>query len=170
MYQIRSTAVPSFWVEVPCRELDTTGGVPRGTSLIRNTPFLGPYIRTLPRVIEWFCGGRAVSYERGTPVSRSPGDAKRMFQGFFKCSHSSPDSTQEELEPAWIRRPPTRYKQRGGGCRCRPKTVHVRQTRPDSGLGFQFKGLEPFQKLFPLCSEADSEYRGTSPIRKRPPP
>ena len=40
-------------------------GLPyRGTSLIRNTPFLGPYSRTIPRVLR----GRAVSYERGTPV------------------------------------------------------------------------------------------------------
>jgi hypothetical protein len=31
--------------------------------------------------------------------------------------------------------------------------AHVRQLRPESGLGFQVKVLEPF-KLFPLLSEA----------------
>ena len=39
----------------------------RGTSLIRNTPLLGPYRRSIPRVLWWSSGGGAVSYERGTP-------------------------------------------------------------------------------------------------------
>ena len=39
-----------------------------GTSLIRNTPLLGPYRRTIHRVLWWSWGGGAVSYERGTPV------------------------------------------------------------------------------------------------------
>ena len=40
-----------------------------GTLLIRNTPLLGPYNRTIPRVL-WrsYGGGGAVSYERGSPV------------------------------------------------------------------------------------------------------
>ena len=29
----------------------------RGTSFIRNTPLLGPYSRTMPRVLWWFKGG-----------------------------------------------------------------------------------------------------------------
>ena len=41
----------------------------RGTSLIRNTPLLGPYSRTVPRVLWWSKGGGAVSYKRGTPTS-----------------------------------------------------------------------------------------------------
>ena len=40
----------------------------RSTSLIRNTPLLGTYSRTLPRVLGWSYGGRAVSYGRGTAV------------------------------------------------------------------------------------------------------
>ena len=40
----------------------------RGTSLIINTPLLGPYSRTIPRVLWWSCGGGAVPHERGTPV------------------------------------------------------------------------------------------------------
>ena len=40
----------------------------RGTSLIRNRPLLGPYSRTIPRVIWWSVGGGAVSSERGTHV------------------------------------------------------------------------------------------------------
>ena len=40
----------------------------RSTSLIRNTPLLGPYSRTMPRVLWWSEGGGAVSHERGTPV------------------------------------------------------------------------------------------------------
>ena len=40
----------------------------RGTSLIRNTPLPGPYIRAIPRVLWWSGGGGAVSYERGTPA------------------------------------------------------------------------------------------------------
>ena len=32
----------------------------------------------------------------------------------------------------------------GWGVRCRANMAHVRQSRPDSGLGFQEKVLEPF--------------------------
>jgi len=41
----------------------------RGTSLIRQTPPVGPYSRPMPsRALRWSYGGGAVSYERGTPV------------------------------------------------------------------------------------------------------
>ena len=41
----------------------------RGTSRIGNTPLLGPYGRTIRRVLWWsWGGGEAVSHERGTPV------------------------------------------------------------------------------------------------------
>ena len=40
----------------------------RGTSLTRKFTPLGPYRRPMPRVL----GGRAVSYERGTPVRVKP--------------------------------------------------------------------------------------------------
>ena len=40
----------------------------RGTSLIRNRPTLGPYSRTMPRLLWLSWGGEAFSYERGTPV------------------------------------------------------------------------------------------------------
>ena len=40
----------------------------RGTSLIKNMPFLEPYSRTLSRVLWWSQGGGSVSCERGTPV------------------------------------------------------------------------------------------------------
>jgi len=39
----------------------------RGTSLIRNNPSLGPYIRLVPRAL-WWCWGGGGSYERGSPV------------------------------------------------------------------------------------------------------
>ena len=45
---------------------------PTGTGVPKErTPLLGPYSRTIPRVLWWSCGGGAVSYERGTPVARS---------------------------------------------------------------------------------------------------
>jgi len=40
----------------------------RGTSLVRNRHPVGPYSRTMPRLLWWPRGGGAVSYERGTPV------------------------------------------------------------------------------------------------------
>jgi len=52
----------------------------RGTSLIRNTPLLGPYSRTIPRVLGWFWGGGAVSYERGTPVGITFRGEKQEFR------------------------------------------------------------------------------------------
>ena len=45
-----------------------SGWLYRGTSLIRNTPLLGPYSKTIPRGKWWSWGGGAVSHERGTPV------------------------------------------------------------------------------------------------------
>ena len=42
-------------------------GTYRGTSLIRNTPLLGPCSRTIPRVLRWSYGGD-VSHEHGTKV------------------------------------------------------------------------------------------------------
>ena len=39
----------------------------RGTSLMRNTPSLGPYSGLMPRALWWPKRG-VVSYERGTPV------------------------------------------------------------------------------------------------------
>ena len=34
----------------------------------KDTPLLGPYSTTMPRVLWWSLGGGAISYERGTPV------------------------------------------------------------------------------------------------------
>ena len=46
----------------------------RGTSLITNYPLLGPYSRTVSKVMWWSEGrGGAVSHERGTPVMRGGG-------------------------------------------------------------------------------------------------
>ena len=42
----------------------------RATSLIRNRHPVGPYSRTMPRLLWWCEGGVAVSFERGTPVLR----------------------------------------------------------------------------------------------------
>ena len=44
----------------------------RGTSLMRNTPLLGTYIRTFPRG-GVYPGGGVASYERGTPVGGGGG-------------------------------------------------------------------------------------------------
>ena len=38
--------------------------------------------------------------------------------------------------------------------RCRAKSAHIRQSRPDSGLGSQVKGLKPLKSV-PLRSAAD---------------
>ena len=40
----------------------------RGTSLIRNRLSLGTYSMTLPMALRWSWGGRAFSFERGTPA------------------------------------------------------------------------------------------------------
>jgi len=52
-------------------------------SLIRNSGRLGPYRRTIPRVLWWSWGGGAVSYERGTPEPwrTSPRQAQYMSEG-----------------------------------------------------------------------------------------
>jgi len=44
------------------------GGAYRGTSLIRKRHPVGPYSRTMPRLLWRSWGGGAVSYQRGTPV------------------------------------------------------------------------------------------------------
>jgi len=62
---------PGAWAATPACSAHPLGGELRyrGTPLIRNTPLLGPYRRTIPRVLWWSWGGRgAVSCERGTPV------------------------------------------------------------------------------------------------------
>jgi len=41
--------------------------------------------------------------------------------------------------------------------RCRVNTAHVKQSWPDSGLGFQVEFNQPFQ-LFPLRSEAETPF------------
>ena len=76
-----------------------------GTSLIRNTPLLGRYSRTIPRVLWW-----------------------SLWGGLFLMSKVP---LCMELNIEW-----------GEGIisvRCRAKMAHVRQSRPDSGLGFQVK-------------------------------
>ena len=58
----------------------------RGPSIIRNSPLVGPYSRTIPRVLWWFWGGgcflcarylwreRKGERERGVCVSGASGD------------------------------------------------------------------------------------------------
>ena len=46
--------------------------------------------------------------------------------------------------------------------RCRANVAHVRQSRLDSGLGFQLKSLEKIT-LFPLCLEADARHTRVLP-------
>ena len=51
-----STTVTTF--ECPSHLFRGSGvGLYRGTSLIRNNPTLGPYSRTIPRVLWWSGGG-----------------------------------------------------------------------------------------------------------------
>ena len=47
--------------------------------------------------------------------------------------------------------------------RCRANMAHVRQPRPDSGLGFQEKVLKPFRR-FPLRSETVTDGAGTRKV------
>jgi len=42
--------------------------------------------------------------------------------------------------------------------------AHIRQSRPDSGLGFQVKVLETF-RFFPLCPEVEPEVGTPGPMR-----
>ena len=50
----------------------------RATLLIRNSAPLGPYSRTMPRVLWKPQGGMVVSYARGTPVMKfAPMDEER---------------------------------------------------------------------------------------------
>ena len=58
----------------------------RDTSLMKNTPLLGPYRRTIPRVLWWSLGGAAVSYERSTSVGaaeRQPEAIELISQKVF---------------------------------------------------------------------------------------
>ena len=70
----------------------------RGTSFIRNTPPLGPYSRTKPRVLWWSLGGGAVSYERGThpPGRRRTWRASVKLEGWGHF-HDGTKSTGPEL-------------------------------------------------------------------------
>ena len=49
--------------------------------------------------------------------------------------------------------------------RCRANSAHIRQSGPDSGLGFQVKGRETF-KVFPLRSEAGIGSEAGSYLRR----
>ena len=44
----------------------------RGTSLIRNSPRLGPYSRTIPRVVRWSWGGGCFLCARYPCIGRAP--------------------------------------------------------------------------------------------------
>jgi len=51
-----------------------------------------------------------------------------------------------------------------------PNVAHTRQSRPDSGLGFQVKVLKTFIMLFPFRSEADDDkYQNMAHIRQSRP-
>ena len=58
----------------PCNDGEASGrgllGY-RGTSIMRNRAPLGLYSKNMPKTLCWSKGGRAVSYERGTPVGYS---------------------------------------------------------------------------------------------------
>ena len=59
-----SSPMPFLMSDVPLHHsvgydtfVASNSGGCRGTALIRNTPLLGPYIRTIPRVLWWSWGG-----------------------------------------------------------------------------------------------------------------
>jgi len=58
--------------------LRSIGPLYRGTSLIRKTPLLGPYRRTIPRVLWWSWGGSQIFQRSFLPptlaTNRPPGD------------------------------------------------------------------------------------------------
>jgi hypothetical protein len=64
----------------------------RGTSLMRNTPLLGPYRRTMHRVLcpMVVLRGGAVSYERGTPVLQGTSRPSAAAQGYFAHKKQPP--------------------------------------------------------------------------------
>ena len=98
----------------------------RGSSLKRNHHPLRPYSTTMPGLLQWSQGGGALSYERGTTVLHACSTMTsvpqlRMFgptamNGYFRRNY----------------RP------------CR-SMAQIRQSRPDSGLGFQAKGMKTFR-------------------------
>ena len=56
-FRVLSHLVASYVADVPCKQVHSFLAHPlscvpyRGTSLIRNAPLLGPYRRTIPRVL-----------------------------------------------------------------------------------------------------------------------
>ena len=60
----------------------------RGTSLIRNTPLLGPYSGPITRVVWWSYGGGAGSYERGTPVQQEDAPPSKAWIEVLNVSFS----------------------------------------------------------------------------------
>jgi hypothetical protein len=66
----------------------------KGTSLIKNTPLLGPYSRTIPGVLLWSLVGGGGCYERGTPVE---GDGPQLPE-FCPPGEVSPSSFSHSLQ------------------------------------------------------------------------
>ena len=58
-------------------------------------PLLGPYSRTIPRVLWWSNGGGAVSYEQGTPVEIEVMCALHVSWEREKCVYFG-------LTPTWL--------------------------------------------------------------------
>jgi len=56
-------------------------------------------------------------------------------------------STLCKSYPCTLRCPQRPYTHSESPCRCTANMAHVRQSRPDSGLGFQLKVLKPFEAV-----------------------
>ena len=100
---------PPTALERPCSHADPNRLRPRDTPCAsaaallqgyfahkKQPPFLGPYRRTMPRLLRRSWGGGAVSYERGTPVL-APLTCQKS------SGHIQGDSAEQNH-----RRPPTR--------------------------------------------------------------
>ena len=97
---------------------------------MRNLRPLGPYSRTMPRVLRGSYGGGNFLMSK-VPLQTLNPEPWRNF-----C--------REQLHK-WFSTHP---------CRCRANMAHMRQSRPDSGVGFHARVLGKI-KLLPLRQEPD---------------
>ena len=137
------TVVPSASFRVSTSPHHWSTGVPRSQE---TAPPLGPYSRTMPKAVWWSQRGGAVYYERGTPAnhpfrhplflrsrripvtsSADEGNRKRRFGPARKVG----EKTHREMVvvPRVVLR----------------NMAHLRQSRPDSGRGFQSDVLQTIE-------------------------
>ena len=66
-------------------------GIYRGTLLTRNIPLLGPYSRTIPRVLRWSQGGGAMNVTSISVASRRVDASSCSVSGLWGYNHVQVD-------------------------------------------------------------------------------